>query len=559
MNALFRLAAALACSWPATAQGTLLGAVDPATPIVGEALADTDGDGRAELVLVAANGQLLRFSLATANPADATTLTARGTLQLPDPAHSLLAFADLDPSPGIELVVADGTGTSWLPWPASDGSPAAPHPLVRRARCTLRTDQPQLRPFVQDLDHDGRLDLLLPSLQGVLPFVQEPPAADGAPRFRALPLLVVPVGTDVDAGGPDLDDEYEGELRVPQIETEDLNGDGRPDLLTRDGLRHAFHLQGGDGVFRAPIVVDLAQFEDSTPKAAVAPGATFVLGDRQLLQRGDIDGDGIPDFVIAHRRKLWTFLASKDGPQFTKARTQAVADDTSGMLVVDLDEDRRADLLTFQVQVPSVGALLLGMVQSIDLDIRAVGYRSGDTGFTGTPAWRRTITIRVPSLLSLLSRQEELVQRFVDIVGKVQLSARGAFTAATTNEVVLVRADGKALDCCAAANGPRSLGSAAGRRLLRELLFEDPNPVFDLERLFGLLAGLIAQQQDQPGTAQTPLASAPLRDPLQWRPVRLLGGDLDARPGQEVVVVYAAIADERQRAVEVVQFVAAGR
>ena len=559
MNGLPTFAAALTFALPAMAQGTILGAVDPAAPIVGEALADTDGDGRAELVLVAANGQLLRFSLDAASGANATTMLARGTLQLQDPTHSLLAFADLDPSPGVELVVADGTGTSWLPWPATDGSPPAPRALVRRARCTLRTDQPQLRPFVQDLDHDGRLDLLLPTLQGVLPFVQEPPQADGAPRFRALPLLAVPVGTDVDAGGPDLDDEYEGELRVPQIETADLNGDGRPDLLTRDGQRHAFHLQGGDSGFRAPIEVDLAQFVDSTPKAAVAPGATFVLGDRQLLQRGDIDGDGIPDFVIAHRRKLWTFLASKDGPQFTKARTQAVADDTSGMLVVDLDEDRRADLLTFQVQVPSVGALLLGMVQSIDLDIRAVGYRSGDTGFVGTPAWRRTITLRIPSLLSLLSRQEELVQRFVDIVGKAQLSARGSFTAAAAPELVLVRAAGKALDCCTTTNAPRDLGSAAGRRLLRELLFEDPNPVFDLERLFGLLAGLVAQQQDQTVTAPTPLASATLRDPLQWRPVRLLCGELDARPGQEVVVVYAAVADERRRAVEVVQFVAPSR
>ena len=156
MNDLLTCTAALAFAWPAMAQGTVLGAVDPATPIVGEALADTDGDGRAELVLVAANGQLLRFSLDTASAANATTMLARGTLQLPDPTHSLLTFADLDPSPGVELVVADGTGTSWLPWPAADGSPAAPRQLVRRARCTLRTDQPQLRPFVQDLRSEER-------------------------------------------------------------------------------------------------------------------------------------------------------------------------------------------------------------------------------------------------------------------------------------------------------------------------------------------------------------------------------------------------------------------
>ncbi len=535
----------------AAAQDGRLGQLDPKMPIVGEALADTDGDGRAELVLVAPDGRLHRYGLG--GPA-ASGLQARGTLQLGDPSHSLLAFADLLPAPGVELIVADGSGTTWLSWPAADGTTQAPHPLVRRARCTLRTDHPQLRPFIQDLDRDGRLDLLLPTLQGVLPFVQEAPAADGTPQFRALPLLPVPISTDSEPGGPGFDAECQGSITIPQIETVDLNGDHRPDLVTRDGQHRAFHLQGSEGGFQPPIEVDLDQFQDSTPKAAVAPGSTIVLGDRQLLQRGDIDGDGIPDFVIAHRRKIWTFLSSKAGPQFTKARTQAVADDTSGMLLVDLDEDHRADLLTFQVQVPSIGALILGMVQSIDIDIRAVGYRSEAGGFAGTPAWRRTLTLRIPSLLSILNRQEELVQRFTDILGKVRLSARGAFTAVGSHEIALVRADGKTLDCFAAADTQQDLASAGGRRLLRQLLFEDPNPVFDLERVFGILSGLLDQQQDNLLEGKPSITAVPLRDAAAWRPTRLLVAELDGNPGQEVVIVYTAVADESQRAYDVVQF-----
>src|SRR5690606_26980353 len=125
----------------------------------------------------------------------------------------------------------------------------------------------------------------------------------------------------------------------PQPDTEDLDGDGRRDLISRDGSRWSFHLQRADGTFAPPVTVDLEQFQDTTPRATIELGATAVLGDRQLLQRGDLDGDGIADFVIVHRRKVWTFQSGRDGPQFTRARTQVTAEDTTAMLLVDLDED----------------------------------------------------------------------------------------------------------------------------------------------------------------------------------------------------------------------------
>ena len=77
----------------------------------------------------------------------------------------------------------------------------------------------------------------------------------------------------------------------------------------------------------------------------------------------------------------------------------------TGMMLVDLDDDARSDLLAFQVQLPSVGALLLGLVKSIDIDVRAVGYRSGGDGFEPKPAWRRTVTLRTLTLRTLWSRK----------------------------------------------------------------------------------------------------------------------------------------------------------
>jgi hypothetical protein len=327
---------------------------------------------------------------------------------------------------------------------------------------------------------------------------------------------------------------------IPQLETADLDGDGKPDLLTRDGTRHAFHLQTAAGTFAEPIVVDLAQFVDSTPKATVELGSTLVAGDRQLLQRGDIDGDGMPDYVIAHRRKVWTFLAGKDGPQFTHARTQAVAEDVTAMLLVDLDDDQRVDLLTFQVQLPGIGALLLGLVQSIDLDIKAVGYKSENGAFANLPAWRRTVTLRIPPVLTLLGQQEELVQRFLDIVGKTRLGVRGAFTGQGADDLALVRSDGSAVELFAAATAPTTLDSAEGRRTLRRLLFEDPETVFDLDRVFALVSGFVDQLSGSRAGDGEPLRTLPLRDPAQWRLVDLMAAPFDDTPGAELVAVYTA-------------------
>jgi len=540
----------------AAAQQNVLARLEPKTEVVIEFLADTDGDGRAELVLVAADGQIDRHGIRGENGGSA--FAPMGTLRLRDPTHSLLACRDIVPAPGLELVVADSRGTVWLPWPDANGTPE-PRSLARAARFTLRTDRPHEAPFVQDLDRDGRLDLLLPTLQGCTPFLQLPPA-DGAtdPQFRALPPLPLPVQVSLHPSNSSLDDEHQMSLVIPQVETADLNGDGRPDLITHDGSKQGFHLQLASGGFAPPIEVDVMQFQDSTPSAVVAPGSTLVLGDKPILQRGDVDGDGIPDFVIAHRRKVWTLLATAAGPQFTKARTQAVAEDVSGMFLVDLDEDRRADLLSFQVQLPGIGSLLLGLVQSIDIDIKAVGYRSEGGAFANTPAWRRTITLRIPPLLTLLSKQEEIVQRFLGILSKARHSVRGAFVSETANDVALVSTDGALLELFPTIEAP-TLGSAAGRRQLRELLFEDPNPVFDIERVFGLISGLLDQRAASLTGDAKPAASIPLRVPAEWRLLKLLAANLDGTRGDEVVAVYESVATPALRAYDVMTWNAAPR
>ncbi len=537
----------------ALAQGTAFGSIGPSTEIVGEQLADTDGDGVREALVLFRSGLLQRWRMARVGDGASTpSLSLDGELRLRDPEHALVACRDLTTSKGEELIVAEPRGTFVYTFSPSGEKASEPVLLSRSARCSLRTGFPQWSPFVQDCNGDGLLDLVVPTRQGCSPFVQR--AAGAAPEFARMEDLQLPVGTNAQRGGPELDEEHQGSVVVPAIEAEDLNGDGKKDLLTRDGKKRAFRMQGEDGLFSRRIEVDLAQFEDSTQKAEITLGATAVAGDDQQIQRGDVDGDGIPDFVIAHRRKVWTFVSTKDGPQFEKARTQAVADDVTGMLLVDLDEDKRSDLLAFQVQLPSLGSLLLGLVKSIDIDVRAVGYRSAQDGFEALPAWRRTLTLRIPPLLSLLSKQEEIVQRFTDIVQKARPAVRGAFTKAGAREVAMASEDGAQLQMFASPAAAPELASVEGRRMLRRLLFEDPDPVFDLERMFSLLSGAIDQRQARLVSDGAQQGSCALRDPAKWSLMRLVAVDLDGDGIEEILAAYETIAaegdQEPQRAID---------
>ncbi|MEC8653716.1 MAG: VCBS repeat-containing protein [Planctomycetota bacterium] len=508
--------------------------------VLDQRVVDTDGDGTRELVLLQSE-RLLRVRWRDA------AWVPDGQVEIGDPSHTIVALADVLARPGSEVVLADRRRTSCRDW---DGGAAVA--LARRGRFTIRVDRPQFSPFVVDINEDGKLDLMLPGLRGVTPYFQVETGDDGVPDFVRLPQVKVRVRVDLDPGGRGLDQELVGSVNVPQVRMLDLNGDQKPDMLTREGDVHAFHLQGADGTFDQPIAVDIKQFVDSTPKASVDFGRTAVLSDSQQLQRGDVDGDGVPDFVIAHRRKLWTFLGTERGPQFRKARTQAVAEDVTALRMMDLDEDGKDDLVTFRVQVPDVATAVLGLVRSTDVDIRAVGYQSDGTGFAKKPTWRRTVTLRVPALLSLLSRQDELVERFTSVFNEARVSTRGAFTEVDADDLVMVRDEDAVAELYAGVPRAPQLDTAEGIRLLRRLLFEDEDTVFDLDRLFSLMAGFVSRMSEQVDGAREPAATVALRDPKDWRLVVLQSAQLDGAGGDEMLAGYESIGGAKRRVYDLI-------
>jgi hypothetical protein len=514
-------------------QVEVLGVTEAPGELSAHLFADLDGDGRAELVTVAPDGTVDVLALG----ADGVLQPRAGApLRLPRPAASLLGLDEVVGGPGLDLLVLSDAGVHAYPLAPGGRFAAEPVELSGSGRLGFRVGAPRFAEFLRDVNADGALDLIVPR-RGDCELWLRSGSADG-PRFDLVQTLEIDFEHSMWARTDALSTPMRNRIRVPQLDIRDVNGDGRPDLLVEDGQRRRFHLQREDGRFaERGVEVDLTIFRDTTPRASVELGQTIVLSDRQQYQSGDLNGDGIPDHVIAHRRKVWSFLASADGPQFTKPSTRMVAEDISGLLLMHLDEDERKDLLIFKVDAPSVGDLALGLVASIDVPITVLGYRTDENGdFEARAGRRRELTLRAPSLVRLLADADDLVKRFLEVVSKFRWSTLGDLDGDGRQDLALIAEDGLSVELW---RGAEVVGRSdrSTERWLRELLFENPDPIFDVDRLFEL----VAQVFDTRTSALTGRRAADARGAIPARPGRYFRefqtADLDGDGRAEMVIV----------------------
>jgi hypothetical protein len=158
----------------------------------------------------------------------------------------------------------------------------------------------------------------------------------------------------------------------------------------------------------------------------------------------------------------------------------------------------------------------------------------------------------VPPLLSLLSRQEELIDRFTSLISKARISARGEFLNPGQPDLALVTEDGSAIQLYPNVPAAPKLDSTEGSKMLGSLLFEDEDPVFDLERLFGLVSGFLDKLSDQAVGDRKPTESIKLRDNEKWYLTDLNVGEFDGSPGEEMLLTYRDASNPKQRAYDVI-------
>jgi hypothetical protein len=408
--------------------------VQPAMRVAAQALVQRPAGDL--LVLVSPEGHVRCLGAAPAGAQGDTleVLSAelRGSLQLPDPARSLLVlgsygFADKDKADGQALApdrrtpcellfLCSPAGLEAFPLEPDGSFSSTSRRLARRASFGLRVGAPRFAPLLDDVNADGRSDFLVPAPNHVGLWLQRGEAGQ-EPVFELAGEVAVEVGEGAGFSGEDLSDRLSLAFTIPGLETEDVNGDGRPDLLVEQDQRRGFHLQRPDGSYpKTPdIEVDLSIFRD--PEAGdfeIQPGGALTLGEEASMTRSDLDDDGIPDHVISQGKKLWVFRGTPAGPQFTEPSTVLKsAEAITGVLTPRLDDDARRDLLLMRVEVPTIPTLMLGLFSSWDISVRASGYRSlGEARFETKPFKSTELKLRLPPILELVRDPYSLVERF---------------------------------------------------------------------------------------------------------------------------------------------------
>lgn len=526
------------------AQGDPLQRIEPGFEAAEHRILDLDRDGRADLVVVSVDGQVaLWHGRAQEQP---LALRDGGGGVLPHPERTLLTWADVLGRGVPQLVFADPTGSS--AWVLGSGAPEVVR-LSRRAAFGVRVDRPRDADFVQDLNRDGWPDLVLPVLAHPRRradiyeiWVREAPEDEQqAPQLRLAASVPMRVNREVTTHAKGLSDELVCNLTIPRLSTEDVNGDERPDLLVSDEERRTFHIQRPDGTLpvEPDVSVDLQIFRDTTPAASVQPGRTLVPSDKQMFTSRDLDGDDIPDYVISHRRKVWVFHGTEEGPQFKSPSTVfKTAEDITALLVVKLDDDAYPDLLVVKVVVPTVATILAGLLGEWEVDIFAAGYTSRDgRAFEGDPGLKRHLALRLPAILDIMRDPQAIIDRFEGVGRSFRRDLRGDFNGDGIDDVGLLTEEQTELEFwwaeeTAAANPTWEEG------MLRELVFDAEDSVWNIDRLLGLLA---SQAQERVGTltqGREPQVTLPLLGGDAWELVDLDTADFDGDGTDEILVIY---------------------
>jgi hypothetical protein len=448
----------------------------------------------------------------------------QGDLNLANPTRSLLSLAALDGGKQLSLVVLSERGVT--SHPLKEGVFVKDEQLlVRRARLAMRVDQPRLSNFAQDVNGDGRPDLVVP----------------GQTTYTGRLELRVSASADIRATR--LSDVLESSFKVPDLRTQDVNGDGRPDIVAEVPGHRMFHIQQADGRFpeRPDIDLDLSLFRDTTPKAGLELGQTLSL-DQALYHSRDLDADKIPDYVIAHRRKIWVFHGSKQGPQFTKPSSiLKLAEDVTFLWLMQLDRDSYPDLLIFKVGIPTLGTLFRGLLFEWDVTVESLGYASvkGKT-FSKTPSWKSETTLRLPSILGVMSDPESIVEKFKDVGRKFRHTIEADLDGDKKTDVLMQTENHKALQFWLIPTAEER-GPDAEERQLRTLLFEDKDRLWTIERLLSALNSYAEKRRVRLTRGREPNGFFELRDPDKYRLDFADAADLDGDGRQEIILHYLSL------------------
>jgi hypothetical protein len=352
--------------------------------IVDQVLLDLNGDEKTDLVLV--RGREVAIYLQENGGFDPSKPLQR--FNFVDRAI-LWTHADLDGDGRPELLYLAADGVYVYRWRRGRLS-FLPRRLLETDAVlkTASPDEVRWKPFFEDLDGDGERDLLLPGDGSLLYY-----RGLGERRFADPQPLYVRPDVSVNTGADRATDELRSRYWYPQPHVGEANGDGKPDIFFHQRRQVVVFVQKPGGRFGpSPSRVLPLQF------AGPLPDGRFKLDIELPTRFADADGDGLTEIVATHmgRAVTYVFQGRKDLKALERPdvilRLPGI---TFGDYLMDLDGDGRQDLMLARTDRPGLWDIIKVLVTK-EVPVEAFIYYGREGGlFPPMPDARRRIDVPI--------------------------------------------------------------------------------------------------------------------------------------------------------------------
>ncbi|MFT5732762.1 MAG: hypothetical protein ACJA2W_001576 [Planctomycetota bacterium] len=368
------------------------------------ALRDLTGNGALELVRIDGSGVLVRQLRPNGVYAETGTLFPWRTATVG------WDLADLNGDGRTEmLLVTDGKSITTMSFDAASGW--GERKELFQAATYLPAGVARV-PFARSIDGDDRLDLVLPGPGRFHLRLNRGVDPESGELSWSKPIEVgYEPEIEYDLGDPGrLSSTFGQRVRVPWFSMFDADGDGTQDLVSETDEHVAFHLA-------RPEIDALPSWElDLTALKNDASASDIDLDDLLSVVSGfaqwrveDLDGKAPKDLVIGSEGTFKVYLGgAATGPINKPDQVLKASGNVLYFFVRDVIGDARPDLQIVRGERVSLARLLKYLVVPGQLDFDVFTYGNEKGVFSRKPTKRTTLGLRVPRLFKLFDEFEQI-------------------------------------------------------------------------------------------------------------------------------------------------------
>ena len=478
----------------------LLTIISPDCEIAADMFLDLNNDDIDEFLVIGRQGQVKVYSCVSK---DGAYQEISSNWNLPFSDQSLLCLSSFftnDKTKYLVTLTPDGLKA----YPINqDGNIESEGILInRRIKFQFRIDQPVFSEFLQDINHDGKMDVIVPIVNYCEVWLNEGLEENSnVPVFSRIGKFPIEMVHDRRTDLKNTKGKLSEIFSIPNLTLRDINGDGCLDLIVSHKPKYDYYLLDKDGVIpeKPSVSLDLNLFQDTTPKAEGFKLGSIISNNEPQLIESDLNNDKIPDYIILHMRKFWIFHGTSHGPQFTDpSAIMKVAEDITVLQPMSLDDDAYPDLLMLKIQLPTLSAVLGGLFADWKfLRLESTGYRSIEgKSFELSSNWKGDIYLQLPSILSIISNPD-ILNKFQDqLKQKYGNPVYGDFNGDESRDIAMSNKENGHFEIWfsrdkASENQP---GKDELASQIKELLFTEKDNVWDIDRVITFLNSLMNEQ-----------------------------------------------------------------